>query len=236
MKQTNEIKMVDPLLATIETEGKNLTFDALHTQTKTASLVVEKYKAHYFFTVKRNQPTLQDDILLYFKDKTDEPEATDIEPGTHGRIETRQIWTTTGLNDYLKFPHVKQVFKIKRTRFHLKSQTETTEVVYGITSRPKDEAGSKEVLKIMRAHWSVENSCHYILDWAYREDHCRIRTGYGPENITALRRFAIGILKSKAVGSVTQKMRELGFKTRPVMDLLKMTKNSRPALNTLLTT
>jgi len=223
--------MVDPLLATIETEGKNLTFDALHTQTKTASLIVEKYKAHYFFTVKGNQPTLQDDIMFHFKNNSGESEATDIESGTHGRIEIRQIWTTTELNDYLTFPHVKQVFKIKRTRFHLKSQKETTEIVYGITSRSKEEASSEDVLKIMRNHWSVENSCHYILDWAYREDHCRIRTGYGPENITALRRFAIGVLKLKAVGSVTQKMRELSFKTRAVLDILKMTKNSRTVTN-----
>ncbi len=227
MKQTNEITMVDPLLATVETEGKNLTFDALHTQTKTASLVVEKYKAHYFFTVKGNQPTLMDDIAFHFKNNPGESEFTDIEPGTHGRIETRQIWSTTELNDYLTFPHVKQVFKIKRTRFHLKTRKETTEVVYGITSRPKEEASSEDVLKIMRKHWSVENSCHYILDWAYHEDHCRIRTGYGPENITALRRFSIGVLKSKTVGSIKQKMRELSFKTRPVMDLLKMTKNSK---------
>ncbi len=234
MKQTNEITMVDPLLATVKTKGKNLTFDALHTQTKTASLVVEKYEAHYFFTVKGNQPTLLDDIVFHFKNNLDDSEITDIEPGTHGRIETRQIWTTTELNDYLTFPHVKQVFKIKRTRFHLKNQSETTEVVYGITSRPKEEASPKDILKIMRKHWGVENSCHYILDWAYREDHCRIRTGYGPENITALRRFAIGLLKSKAVGSVKQKMRELSFKTRPVLDLLKMTKNSRVTIDTKL--
>ena len=83
----------------------------------------------------------------------------------------------------------------------------------------------------MRNHWSVENSCHHILDCAYREDHCRIRTEYGPENITALRRFAIGILKSKATGSVVQKMRQLSFKARSVLDILKMTNNSKIARN-----
>ena len=43
----------------------------------------------------------------------------------------------------------------------------------------------------------IENSCHYIIDWNYDEDRSRIRTGYGPENITRLRRFAIGVIKSK---------------------------------------
>jgi len=105
VKQTNEITMVDPLLATLETEGKNFTFDALHTQKKTASMIVEKYGAHYFFTVKGNQPTLLDDIRFHFNSGAEKPEAEDIEPGTHGRIETRQIWTTTELNDYLTFPY-----------------------------------------------------------------------------------------------------------------------------------
>jgi hypothetical protein len=39
-------------------------------------------------------------------------------------------------------------------------------------------------------------SCHYIIDWNYDEDRSQIRTGFGPENMTRLRRFAIGLLKS----------------------------------------
>ena len=223
--------MVDPLLATLATADKNFTFDALHTQKKTASTVVEKYGAHYFFTVKGNQPTLLEDIAFYFASITGEPEFEDIEPGTHGRIETRQIWTTAELNGFLKFPHVGQVFKLTRIRYHQKSGAETTETVYGITSRSKEEVTPEDVLKIMRNHWSVENSCHHILDCAYQEDHCRIRKGYGPENITALRRFAIGLLKLKASGSVAQKMRQLSFKTRAVLDVLKMTNNSKISQN-----
>ena len=77
-----------------------------------------------------------------------------------------------------------------------------------------------------RGHWSIEDSCHYILDWNYDEDRCRIRTGHGPENITRLRRFAIGIIKSKGVYSVAQKMRELTRNVRLVFDYLRMTKNT----------
>ncbi len=35
----------------------------------------------------------------------------------------------------------------------------------------------------------TRQSCHYMIDWNYDEDRSRIRTGYGPENITRLRRF-----------------------------------------------
>ena len=77
-----------------------------------------------------------------------------------------------------------------------------------------------------RGHWSIENSCHYIIDWNYDEDRSRIRTGYGPENITRLRRFAVGIIKSKGVRSVAQKMRQFARNVRSVFDYLRMTENS----------
>jgi hypothetical protein len=83
------------------------------------------------------------------------------------------------------------------------------DLAYGITSRKPQEANPQQLLAINRAHWSIENSCHYILDWNFDEDRSRIRTGYGPENISRLRRFAIGVIKSKSVRSVAQKMRKL---------------------------
>ena len=82
------------------------------------------------------------------------------------------------------------------------------------------------MLATNRGHWSIENSCHYIIDWNYDEDRSRIKTRFGPENITRLRRFAIGVIKSKNVRSVAQKMRELTMNVRLVVDYLRMTKNS----------
>ncbi len=60
------------------------------------------------------------------------------------------------------------------------------------------------------------------------EDRSRIRTGFGPENITGLRRFAVGILKSfqKHPQSIAAMMRKLTFRTRLVFDYLRMTQNS----------
>ena len=68
----------------------------------------------------------------------------------------------------------------------------------------------------------------YILDWNFDEDRGRIRTGYGPENITRLRRFAIGLIQSflKCNETVAQKMRQLCRNTRLVFDYLRMTDNA----------
>jgi hypothetical protein len=65
-----------------------------------------------------------------------------------------------------------------------------------------------------------------VIDWNYNEDRCRIRTGQCPVNITRLRRFAVGLIKSKGADCLAQKMRELVQNTRLVFDYLKMTKNS----------
>ena len=83
------------------------------------------------------------------------------------------------------------------------------------------------MLAINRGHWSIE-SVHYISDWNYDEDRGRIRTGFGPENIARLRRFAVGILKAfqKPAQSIAEMMRKLCFRTCPIFDYLRVTKNS----------
>jgi predicted transposase YbfD/YdcC len=225
LKRTNEIKMAIPLLNTIDIEGKEVTGDALLTQRKIAEDLVTERHAHYHFTVKGNQRGVLEDVALWFQDRK-QPDFVQYTPPDHGRIEIRKIWTTTELNDYLDFPHVGQAFAIERQFTNKKSGKCSREVAYGVTSRKVDEADPERVLNVNRGHWTIENSCHYIIDWNYDEDRSRIRTGYGPENITRMRRFAIGVIKSKKVLSVAQKMRELTRNVRLVLDYLRMTANS----------
>jgi predicted transposase YbfD/YdcC len=225
VKRTNEIKMAIPLLEAIDIEGKEVSADALLTQRKLADYLVTQRKAHYHFTVKANQPGVLQDLELYFRDRG-KPHFVEHTPPDHGRIETRKIWTTSELNDYLDFPHVGQAFVVERHAHDKKSGASSVEIAYGITSKTPDQADPQRVLKINRQHWTIENSCHYILDWNYDEDRSRIRTGHGPENITRLRRFAIGVIKSKGARSVAQKMRQLTRNVRLVFDYLRMTANS----------
>ena len=162
---------------------------------------------------------------MYFHNRQ-QPDHIDYTPPDHGRIEIRKIWTTTELNDYLNFPHVGQAFVIERHFTDKKTGKCSTETTYGITSRSTEQDNAQSVLATNRGHWTIENSCHYIIDWNYDEDRTRIRTAFGPENITRLRRFAIGVIKSKNVRSVSQKMRQLTMNIRSVLDYLRMTKNS----------
>ncbi len=217
--------MAIPLLDAIDIQDKDITTDALLTQKNFADYLVRLRHAHYHFTVKNNQPSLLEDIRFYFQDRK-EPNFILNDSADHGRIETRKIWITSELNDYLNFPHVGQAFVIERESIDKKTGKFSKDVAYGITSRTPEQADAQRVLETNRFHWSIENSCHYVIDWNYDEDRSRISIGYGPENMTRFRRFAVSIIKSKGVRSVAQKMRQLTRNTRLVFDYLRMTRNS----------
>ncbi|MCP3999461.1 MAG: ISAs1 family transposase [Gammaproteobacteria bacterium] len=224
-KQTNEIKIAAPLLAPLNIDGIVITADALLTQREFARHLVEDRGAHYHFTVKANQKTLLEDVRYFFEQSKSEPDACETNQG-HGRIETRKIWVTEKLNDYLDFPYVAQAFAIEREAIDIKTGHLSHEIVYGITSQPGNDAKPIDILHTNRGHWCIENSCHYILDWNYDEDRCRIRSGYGPENISRIRRFAIGVIKAISSKGVAETMRDLVMNNRMVFDYLKMTKNA----------
>ena len=228
VKQTNEIKFAPILLDALDISGKDITSDALHTQTEFADYLVVQRKAHYFFSVKKNQRTLFDDIGFHFADEQRPSDHEDKVSIEHGRVEIRRIWVSTELNDYVTFPHVAQVYKIEREIMDKKTGKVSIEIAYGVTSRNTEEISAKAILHKVRGHWSVE-AYHYIIDWIYDEDRSTIRTGYGPENVTRLRRFGIGLIKSKGIKNVSKQTRTLNRNVRAVLDYFKMTKNSQKA-------
>lgn len=217
--------MVIPVLEALDLTGKTITTDALLTQRTLAAYLLE-HDAHYVFTVKDNQPTLLADIRLIFEARA-QPDFRESLTLAHGRIEQRAIWTTTRLNAYLNFPGVGQAFVIERHTVAKKTGKTSTETVYGLTDHTPDRADAAAILAFNRGHWTIENSCHYILDWNWDEDRCTLRTGHGPANITALRRFAIGAIKAKSRDTVAATLQRLARNVRLVFDYLGMTENSR---------
>ncbi|MCP5015406.1 MAG: ISAs1 family transposase [Ketobacter sp.] len=163
VKQTNEIKYAPILLDQLPIADKDITADALHTQTELADYLVKQRKAHYYFCVKKNQPTLFDDIEQYYSDQWRQADYEDDVCLRHGRIEQRRIWVTTDLSDYVDFPHVAQVYRIERDVTDKKSGETHIETAYGITCRTTEQASPKTMLHRVRGHWAVE-VCHYVID------------------------------------------------------------------------
>ena len=69
---------------------------------------------------------------------------------------------------------------------------ETREVRYYIGSLKSSAA---ELQRNIRQHWSIENSCHWVLDTAFREDHNQTYQGNAAENLATMRRFVMNLLQ-----------------------------------------
>ena len=67
-------------------------------------------------------------------------------------------------------------------------------------------------LAATRAHWPIENSCHWVLDVAFREDDHRLREGHAPQNMSLVRKMALTMLKkAKAKMGIKNKRLQAGW-------------------------
>ena len=72
----------------------------------------------------------------------------------------------------------------------------TTERRFYISSLPGlTKKDARRSSRAVRNHWGIENSLHWVLDIAFREDENRTRTHHGPENLATLRHMAYNLLK-----------------------------------------
>lgn len=212
-----EIAAVKPALAPLDIAGRVVTLDALHTQVDTARYIVEEKNAHYLLTVKGNQPTLKADIDL-LNLQADAPQFVTHEKA-HGRFETRRIWTSTLLNDYLTFPHAAQVACVQREVLHISQNKTTLETVYLISSLHCAQASPQQLLELNRGHWGIE-ALHCVRDCAFDEDRCRARKGHAPRALACLRNFAISVLRLLKVDNIAKALRDLAADAALVLKVL----------------
>jgi predicted transposase YbfD/YdcC len=198
-EKSNEITAIPTLLERIALKGCIVTIDAMGCQYKIADQIVNA-GADYVLSLKENQETLYDDVKTYFEGidftrpdpliKTSS--AFEID---HGRQERRNHAVTDDVS-WLVAGHpawntIKSIGVVESIR--TVGETVTTEQRYYISSLPADPVvfGSS-----VRAHWGIENSLHYVLDVAFGEDACRIKSGNGPENMAFIRKIALSLARS----------------------------------------
>jgi len=118
----------------------------------------------------------------------------------HGRYEERSIEIFDDLHMIARdWTMVRRLIKItsKVVKFgHVSYETR-----YYISNLTVD---AKTFLDIIRSHWAIENSLHYVKDVAFLEDFNRMRTAQIPVVTSLLRSLAINLLNINKIDNKTQ--------------------------------
>jgi predicted transposase YbfD/YdcC len=196
--KSNEITAIPQLIELLDIKGCVITIDAIGCQTAIASLINRK-GGDYILAVKKNQGTLFEQLHDFFEESV----RTNFEDvphqffqtldGDHGRVETRRYYLVDSLEwleGQAKWKGLKAVGMVESERkIDGKTSIERRYYILSFASEVKRFGTA------VRGHWGIENSLHWVLDVAFREDKCRIRTGNAPENMSVLRHMAVNLLK-----------------------------------------
>jgi predicted transposase YbfD/YdcC len=207
--KTNEIACFTTVPGQIEDlTDVVITVDAMHAQTGHATYLHAR-RAHLLVTVKRNQPTLHQQLkALPWKDI---PAGHTACCRAHGRIEKRILKAVT-VPGGLGFPHAAQAIQVvrrtrristapgKRARWH-------TETVYAICTLPAQDAQPAELATWIRGHWRIENQLHWVRDVTLCEDLHQARTGSGPQVMAILRNLVISLLRFAGHHNIARALR-----------------------------
>jgi predicted transposase YbfD/YdcC len=200
-EKSNEITAIPELLHRLALSGCIVTIDALGCQKEIAEIIVDQ-AADYILALKENHGQLYEDVIRLFADleqsqfKAYAYTYDRTVNKNHGRLEIRQCWV---IADPEVLRYLRGAADWKKLRSVVKVQSErrigaenSLQDRYFISCLAGD---AKHLLRSVRSHWSIENSLHWVLDIAFREDDSRIRKDHGPENFAILRHIALNLLK-----------------------------------------
>ena len=189
----NEVAGALEVLALLDLDGALVTADALHCRPDTAQAIRDR-KGHYVLAIKSNRGRLFKAAKTLVDTARKAARASQRRATAHGRIERRQaiIAPAPQLAKQYDFPAIAAVGRIDSWRAN-SGKTAKHTVRYFLASRL---LSAKKLLEAVRAHWSIENNLHWVLDVLFDEDACRSRKDHAAENLAAIRTLAINALQA----------------------------------------
>ena len=168
------------------------------------------------YSSKANQTSLHEDVELFVDEQkangfnnTKSSQHTSV-GGDHGRIETPKgdgergyrlapaaPWLAgagrgwPGLAGAGRgWPGLKSVIAVESTR-EIGDKTEHETRLY-ISSL---DLAAAQLGPIIRSHWAIENSLHWVMDMVFRDDEYRLRTDHAPANFTTIKHMAQNLIR-----------------------------------------
>lgn len=194
--KTNELTVLPAALAMLWLTGALVSVDAMGTHRKIAEQILLQ-GGDYLMALKENQPALCGLVESIFKAGTPLSTYATEEKG-HGRKESREcsVLDTKLLEQegmYEPWPGLQRIVKMRRER--TANGVRSCETVYYLSSEEKDDASY--YASSIRNHWGIENKLHWHLDVTFKEDQCRARAKNGAVNLSAMRKYALELLKKQ---------------------------------------
>src|SRR5262249_50834842 len=100
----------------------------------------------------------------------------------------------------------------------------------GVTSLSPEKASPARLLTLNRNHWCIENGLHYVRDFTFDEDRCRIRKHAGARVMASLRNLAISLLRLAGMVNIAQGLRACARHPPPSFTLSRPPLFFRPPL------
>lgn len=223
-EKSNEITAIPELLRFLDIHNCIVTIDAMGCQTKIAGQIIEQ-GGDYVFGLKGNQGSLLaavEDVFEKAGEKGLQGPDFDFyqtEETGHGRREIRSYFTKNFTDNPIceKWIGLKTVGIVMSERFVNGRKSE--EYRCYVSSL---ENNAESFAKAIRAHWGIENSLHWVLDIAFREDESRTRKGHGAENLAVLRHIALNLIRQDTTTKLGVKNKRLkaGWDNRFLASLL----------------
>ena len=212
-EKSNEITAIPELIKVLDIAGCIVTIDAMGCQKQIVKSIVDK-SGEYVIALKKNQGNLYKNVEEIFKEAISKGfegfKYSDYhtKEDEHGREEIRHYLMLSDIQERIdpgkKWMNLQSVGMVEYIRkVNGKTKVETRYYISSLTDNAKLLGES------VRSHWSIENSLHWVLDVALREDDCRIRKDNAPQNFAVLRHIAVN-----AVGK--EKSQKLGIKNKQV--------------------
>ena len=216
----NEISTGKRLLEKVDLSGKIVSGDAIFANKELSQTVVAN-GGEYLWKLRANQSKIYQTAQTHFEKLNDKylGKTMDVDKG-HGRLEERLMHTSFRIAGEIEFPHLQQVFQIKKTSFQTKTGKQSEQTIYGITSLPVEEFGAKQLLELVRKHWRIENGLHYRRDVTFKEDAVRKKSHNGGQIMAALNNLAIGILRKTGWENIAQARRFYEIKFAEAINLI----------------